>query len=148
MTGYIVGIVPVEVRSRMVADTRVADTRPEMPLRRGLHAQGFHFHPHDRNLPGKPDIMLSCYRALIFAQGCFWHGHDCHLFKWPSTRPEFRRAKIARNQTVDQHAGPCQRYSQRLPNSRSRITPSSKQGDDGDPGRTLPSRRKALKISI
>jgi DNA mismatch endonuclease (patch repair protein) len=52
-------------------------------------------------LPGKPDIVLPRYQAVILAHGCFWHGHVCHLFKWPSTRPEFWRAKIARNREVD-----------------------------------------------
>jgi DNA mismatch endonuclease (patch repair protein) len=66
-----------------------------------LHAEGLRFRLHDRRLPGKPDIVFPRFRAVIFAHGCFWHGHDCHLFKWPSTRPEFWRAKIARNKAVD-----------------------------------------------
>lgn len=94
-------IVPADVRSRMMAGIRGTNTKPELMLRKGLHARGFRFRLHDSALPGKPDIVLPRYRAVIFAHGCFWHGHDCHLFKWPSTRPEFWQAKIGRNRTVD-----------------------------------------------
>ena len=95
-------IVPAEVRSRMMSGIRGTNTKPELLLRKGLHAMGFRFRLHDRSLPGKPDIVLPRYKAVIFAHGCFWHGHDCHLFKWPSTRPEFWQAKIARNRAVDE----------------------------------------------
>lgn len=94
-------IVPADVRSRMMSGIRGTNTKPELLLRKGLHAVGFRFRLHDRSLPGKPDIVLPRYRAVIFAHGCFWHGHDCHLFKWPSTRPEFWQAKIDRNREVD-----------------------------------------------
>lgn len=97
-------IVTAEVRSRMMSGIRGTNTKPELLLRKGLHALGFRFRLHDRSLPGKPDIVLPRYKAVIFAHGCFWHGHDCHLFKWPSTRPEFWQAKIARNRTVDELA--------------------------------------------
>lgn len=73
-------------------------------LRRGLHGVGFRFRLHDRSLPGSPDIVFPKYRAVIFAHGCFWHGHDCHLFRLPGTRPEFWQAKIARNRDVDSRA--------------------------------------------
>lgn len=96
-----VDVVPAEVRSRMMAGIRGTNTRPELLLRRGLHAAGFRFRLHDRALPGKPDIVLARWRAVIFAHGCFWHGHDCHLFKWPSTRTDFWQEKIGRNQAVD-----------------------------------------------
>ena len=94
-------VVSPAVRSRMMAGIRGADTKPELLLRRGLHALGFRFRLHDRNLPGKPDIVFPRYKAVIFANGCFWHGHDCHLFKWPSTRAEFWHTKINRNREVD-----------------------------------------------
>lgn len=94
-------IVTPEVRSRMMAGIRGKDTKPELILRRGLHAAGFRFRLHDRTLPGKPDIVFPKYNAVLFAHGCFWHGHDCHLFKWPSTRPDFWRTKIYRNREVD-----------------------------------------------
>ena len=94
-------IVPADVRSRMMAGIRGTNTKPELLLRKGLHARGFRFRLHDSALPGKPDIVLPRYRAVILAHGCFWHGHDCHLFKGPSTRPEFWQTKIGRNREVD-----------------------------------------------
>lgn len=94
-------VVTPDVRSRMMSGIRSTGTRPEMILRRGLHRAGFRYRLHARNLPGKPDLVFPRYHAVIFAHGCFWHGHDCHLFKWPSTRPEFWQAKIARNRVVD-----------------------------------------------
>lgn len=97
-------IVPADVRSRMMSGIRSTNTRPELLLRKGLHARGFRFRLHDPKLPGKPDIVLPRYKAVIFAHGCFWHGHDCHLFKWPKTREDFWRGKIARNQAVDEKA--------------------------------------------
>lgn len=83
---------------------RGKDTKPEMLIRRGLHARGFRYRLHCKDLPGKPDLCFPKYRAVIFVHGCFWHGHDCHLFKWPKTRPEFWREKIRRNREVDQRA--------------------------------------------
>jgi DNA mismatch endonuclease (patch repair protein) len=62
-----------------------------------LHAEGFRFRLHAREVPGKPDLVLPRYRAAIFVNGCFWHNHDCHLFKMPSTRTEFWRRKISGN---------------------------------------------------
>lgn len=94
-------IVTPEARSRMMAGIRSKNTNLEMILRKGLHATGFRFRLHDKTLPGKPDIVFPRYRAVIMAQGCFWHGHDCHLFKMPSTRPEFWRSKIDRNRQND-----------------------------------------------
>ena len=83
---------------------RGKDTKPEMLLRKGLHRLGFRFRLHDRNLPGKPDLVFPKYRAVIFAHGCFWHGHDCHLFKWPSSNVDFWKEKIGRNVAHDAKA--------------------------------------------
>ena len=94
-------IVPAEVRSRMMAGIRAKNTKPELILRKGLHAAGFRFRIHVAELAGKPDMVLPRFRAVIFAHGCFWHGHDCHLFKMPSTRRDFWQAKIDRNREVD-----------------------------------------------
>jgi len=85
----------------MMAGIRGKDTRPEMILRRGLHARGFRFRLHDRRLPGSPDLVFPGRRAVIFVHGCFWHGHDCHLFRLPATRQEFWRAKIEGNAARD-----------------------------------------------
>lgn len=90
-----------EVRSRMMAGIKGKDTRPEMLLRQGLHRAGFRFRLHDRKLPGKPDLVFPKWRAVIFAHGCFWHGHDCHLFRLPGSQTEFWAEKIARNRSVD-----------------------------------------------
>ncbi|MBA2920639.1 DNA mismatch endonuclease Vsr [Sphingomonas sp. MAH-20] len=83
---------------------RAADTRPEMIVRRGLHALGLRYRLHDRQLPGTPDLVFPVYRAVIFVHGCFWHGHDCPLFRVPATRTEFWTAKISRNRERDRDA--------------------------------------------
>ena len=80
-----------------MASIRGKDTRPEMTLRRGLHARGFRFRLHVRRLPGSPDLVFPGRGAVIFVNGCFWHGHGCHLFRLPATRQEFWRAKIEGN---------------------------------------------------
>lgn len=97
-------VVPPDVRSRMMAGIRSTNTKPELLLRSGLHRSGFRFRLHDRSLPGKPDMVFPRRRAVLFAHGCFWHGHDCHLFKWPKSREEFWRTKIERNREVDARA--------------------------------------------
>lgn len=74
-----------------------ANTQPELIIRRGLHALGYRYRLHAKDLPGKPDLVFRSRRAVIMIQGCFWHGHDCHLFRWPSTREEFWRNKISGN---------------------------------------------------
>lgn len=94
--------VAADVRSRMMAGIRATNTKPEILLRKALHAAGFRFRLHDPKLPGKPDIVFPRYRATLFAHGCFWHGHDCHLFRLPSTRADFWQAKINRNRFVDE----------------------------------------------
>lgn len=97
-------VVSAAVRSRMMAGIRGKNTKPEMIIRRGLHARGFRYLLHDRHLPGKPDLVFPKYRAVIFVHGCFWHGHGCHLFKWPKTRTGFWRKKIERNREIDENA--------------------------------------------
>ncbi|MDO9063743.1 MAG: very short patch repair endonuclease [Sulfuricella sp.] len=94
-------VVDSATRSRMMSGIRGRNTKPEILIRSLLHRQGFRFRLHVHNLPGKPDIAFPRYHAVIFVHGCFWHGHDCPLFKWPNTRPEFWREKIGRNQAND-----------------------------------------------
>lgn len=96
-----VDIVDPATRSRMMSGIRARNTKQEVLIRSSLHRRGFRFRLHVRNLPGKPDMVFPRYRAVIFVHGCFWHGHDCSLFKWPGTRPEFWREKIGRNQRND-----------------------------------------------
>lgn len=95
-------VVDSATRSRMMSGIRGRNTKPEILIRSLLHRHGFRFRLHASDLPGKPDIVLPRYHAVIFVHGCFWHGHDCPLFKWPGTRPDFWRDKIGRNQANDQ----------------------------------------------
>ncbi|QNR63878.1 DNA mismatch endonuclease Vsr [Rhodobacter capsulatus] len=89
-------------RSEMMARVQSKDTKPEMVLRRGLHAAGFRFRLHARDLPGSPDLVFSKYRSAIFVHGCFWHGHEgCANFRIPTTRREFWTEKIFRNRERD-----------------------------------------------
>ena len=97
-------VVSPEVRSRMMTGIRSKDTRPELLIRKCLHGRGFRYRLHDKRFPGKPDIVLPRYRAVILIHGCFWHGHDCHLFKWPSSNEAFWREKITKNIAVDELA--------------------------------------------
>jgi len=74
-------VVDKKTRSRMMSGIRGKNTKPEITIRSLLHRNGFRFRLHDSKLPGKPDIILKRYNAIIFVHGCFWHKHDCHLFK-------------------------------------------------------------------
>ena len=94
-------IVSRGVRSRMMAGIRDRNTKPEMLIRSELHKRGFRFRLHVRNLPGRPDIVLPKLKAVIFVHGCFWHAHNCHLFRLPSTRSDWWREKLSRNRSVD-----------------------------------------------
>ena len=73
----------------------------EVLLRRELWKRGFRYRKHPKDVPGRPDIVLPRYRAAIFFNGCFWHGHGCDLFRMPGTRREFWSTKIARNRERD-----------------------------------------------
>lgn len=90
-------IVSADVRSRMMSGIKGKDTKPELIVRKSLHRAGFRYRLHDRRLPGKPDMVFPKWQAVIFVHGCFWHGHDCHLFRLPSTRTEFWKDKIDGN---------------------------------------------------
>ena len=94
-------IVSREKRSQMMAGIKGRNTRPEMAVRKGLFRLGFRYRLHARNLPGIPDIVLPKYRAVVFVHGCFWHGHDCHLFKLPAANRDFWQRKIQRNRERD-----------------------------------------------
>jgi len=81
------------------------NTKPEMLVRRFLHANGFRYKLHDKTLPGKPDIVLPKYKTVIFIHGCFWHGHkDCKYFVVPKTRTEWWLNKINGNVANDKKA--------------------------------------------
>lgn len=88
-------------RSEVMSRIRGRDTRPELLVRRGLHALGFRYRLHDRRLPGRPDLVFPKFRAVILVNGCFWHGHNCHLFRLPGTRRDFWEQKIHANRQRD-----------------------------------------------
>ena len=98
-----VDVVDSSTRSRMMSGIRAKNTRPEIFLRKGLHALGFRFRLHVKDIYGKPDIVLPKYRALIMVHGCFWHGHNCRYFKLPATNTVFWRSKIEGNSQRDRH---------------------------------------------
>jgi len=89
-------------RSQMMARIRGKDTEPEFLVRRALHRRGFRYRLHDKRLPGKPDLVFPGLHAVILVHGCFWHGHDCHLYRLPSTRPVFWLGKSERNRANDE----------------------------------------------
>jgi len=90
-----------ELRRLNMSRVRGKNTKPEMLVRRGLHARGFRFRLQRRDLPGRPDIILPSRKVALFVHGCFWHGHDCRLFQMPATRPDFWRGKITANKRRD-----------------------------------------------
>lgn len=98
-------IVDQQTRSRMMSGIRGKNTKPELALRRALHARGFRFRLHSGKVHGRPDLVLPKHRAVVFVHGCFWHRHKgCRYATVPATRPEFWRAKfdanVARDRTV------------------------------------------------
>lgn len=86
------------IRSRNMRAVRAKNTAPEMRVRRLLHAMGYRFRLHHRDLPGTPDIVLPRHRTVIFVHGCFWHQHPgCKKATAPKTRVEFWAEKFERN---------------------------------------------------
>lgn len=95
-----------EQRSYNMSRIKGKNTKPEMLVRKFLHANGFRYKLHDKSLPGKPDIVLPRYRTVIFVHGCFWHGHKgCKYFVIPKTRTEWWVNKINRNIINDKRKG-------------------------------------------
>lgn len=95
-------IVEPKVRSRMMSSVRSKDTKPEQKVRSLLHKMGFRFRLHKKDLPGKPDIVLSKYQTVIFVHGCFWHQHPgCPKSKRPSSRVHFWEKKLNQNMRRD-----------------------------------------------
>src|SRR5215213_8138945 len=85
-------------RSYNMSRIKGKDTKPEMLVRKFLHANGFRYRLHVKNLPGKPDIVLPKYKTVIFVHGCFWHGHkNCKKAALPSTKSEWWKEKISKN---------------------------------------------------
>lgn len=91
-------VVDVATRSKMMAGIKSKNTRPEMLVRRFLHAKGFRYRLHSRNLPGAPDLVLPKHKVVIFVHGCFWHQHSaCKYATNPSTNVEKWAAKFRGN---------------------------------------------------
>jgi len=89
-------------RSYNMSRIRSKNTKPEMLVRRFLHANGFRYKLHDRALPGKPDIVLPKYKTVILIHGCFWHGHqNCNIARIPKTNSQWWLDKINRNKIKD-----------------------------------------------
>jgi len=92
-------------RSYNMSRIKGKDTKPEMLVRKYLHAKGFRYKLHDKKLPGKPDIVLPKYKTIIFIHGCFWHGHtNCKYYVAPKTRTDWWLNKINSNITNDKKA--------------------------------------------
>jgi DNA mismatch endonuclease (patch repair protein) len=81
---------------------RGADTKPELLIRKALHRAGFRFRLHARGLAGRPDMVFPKHNAVLFVHGCFWHHHDCDLFKLPATRTDFWLTKLTGNALRDE----------------------------------------------
>ena len=95
-------IMSAEKRSYVMSCVGSKDTRPELMVRKYLHAQGFRFRLHRKDLPGKPDIVLPKLKTVVFVHGCFWHGHEgCRRARLPATRTEWWGQKVARNRERD-----------------------------------------------
>ena len=95
-------IVDSQTRSRMMSGIRGKNTKPELALRRSLHALGLRYRLHAKGIPGKPDIVMPKFGAVIFVHGCFWHRHvGCRYATVPATRTEFWAAKFDANVTRD-----------------------------------------------
>ncbi len=94
-----------EHRSWNMSRIRGRDTKPEMIVRRLLHKNGYRFRLHRKDLPGKPDIVLSKYKVVIFVNGCYWHRHpSCKYAYTPRSRVDFWKAKFEDNVKRDKAA--------------------------------------------
>jgi len=97
--------VSVTTRSRIMAGIRSKDTKPELALRKALHARGFRYRLHGKGLPGKPDLVFPKYHAVCFIHGCFWHQHPgCKEATRPKSRTEYWEAKFAATETRDKRS--------------------------------------------
>ena len=97
-----IDIVSEATRSRMMSGIRSKNTKPELAVRRYLHARGFRYRISPRNVPGRPDIVLPRYRAAILVHGCFWHRHPgCRLATNPASNVDFWKKKFSANVARD-----------------------------------------------
>ncbi len=96
-----VDVFNVQKRSQIMASISAKDTTPELLVRKSLHRKGLRYRLHSRNLPGTPDLAFRQFNAVVFINGCFWHGHDCHLFRMPSSNQEYWQNKFETNRARD-----------------------------------------------
>jgi len=91
-----------EKRSWNMSRIKSGDTKPELAVRKMLHALGYRFRLHRKDLPGRPDIVLPKYRTVFLVHGCFWHRHEgCKYAYMPKSRQEFWKTKFERNTARD-----------------------------------------------
>jgi DNA mismatch endonuclease, patch repair protein len=91
-----------KVRSYNMSRIKAKNTKPEILVRKFLHANGYRYSLHNKKLPGKPDIVLNKYKTVIFVHGCFWRGHkNCKNAKTPVTNRKFWVNKIKTNSERD-----------------------------------------------
>lgn len=97
-----VDVVDKATRSRMMSGIQGKNTKPELLVRKYLHAKGLRFRLHVKELPGKPDLVFSKYKAVVFVHGCFWHRHaGCKYATTPSSREQFWENKLSENVSRD-----------------------------------------------
>lgn len=88
-------------RSQMMAAVRSKDTAPEMIVRRLVHSLGYRYRLHQRDLPGKPDLVFRAKRKVVFVHGCFWHQHGCKGSHLPKSNQTYWKPKLERNRERD-----------------------------------------------
>lgn len=91
----------IEERYRRMSSVRSRDTAPEMAVRSLLHRRGFRFRVNVPSLPGKPDIVFSARKAVVFVHGCFWHSHGCKYCRLPESNRSYWKPKLERNRERD-----------------------------------------------
>lgn len=97
-----VDVVDKATRSRMMSGIQGKDTKPELVVRKFLHARGLRYRLHDRRLPGIPDLVFPKYRTVVFVHGCFWHQHAaCKYATKPKSNVEFWQEKLNANVVRD-----------------------------------------------
>ena len=85
-------------RSEIMSHSTGKETKPEIIVRKYLFAQGLRYRKNVKQLPGTPDIVIHKYKATIFVNGCFWHGHEnCKFSRLPSTNVAYWENKIYAN---------------------------------------------------
>ena len=123
-------------RSRIMAAVKSKDTRPELAVRRLVHALGYRYRLHAKTVPGSPDLVFPSRWKVVFVHGCFWHRHRCSEGRsMPASRVAYWKAKFERNQRRDAKnrrllrkmgwtvlvVWECETIPRRLPNLESRL---------------------------